>query len=670
MEYVSEKVIKGIEVSDGKITRSYVINRLSGKKIEQNGAECGVSYFVKVGSMRKKAYFDSNQMQVEKIDGSGLTLGITHGGVDWKISVCFDPDAKSGVLRKTLKLKVSNPQIIIDYVQLDGFDVSDAGFVWSIPKAKERVYIPAYITTMGQPYYVNDMFMGGEFPMADNRIENCFAYSRYYLGRSFDEISKDGEYMSVPFVMGSGERAEFYSMRRDFFEYLSTVSAQPAKFRIQFNSWYDNMLDIDSDRIEKSFRAIADGFSKAGLRPLDAYVVDDGWIDYTAPKFWAFDAKKFPDEFNRESKLTEELGSAFGVWFGPRGGYTSQTPKYAKLLSSIGYNRCRQSADICTCDPKYIKDLCAKMADFCARYNVGYFKIDGFAATPCKSSKHSHPKGVGDGLYFYTYLWEEWTKGFEAIRKVKPDVFLNVTSYAHCSPWFLKWCDAVWLNNCGDMGYVGGGDNLSQCLNYRDGKYRDFFEERQLQFPASNIYNHEPCYALRNCNPALRGNMREPDDAHPTVKYDLEQFRQYLYMCMMRGSGFVELYFSPQMFDGERYKVASEVLSWAESNFDVIKRSRFFGGAPEEDNVYGYYAKGEDRAILAVRNSSDKAKEYVFDEDLLGFGESKFKVEQFYPKADGESVGAQGGFEVKLAPYEIKLFDLSLKKRINANKTY
>ena len=44
---------------------------------------------------------------------------------------------------------------------------------------------------------------------------------------------------------------------------------------------------------------------------------------------------------------------------------------------------------------------------------------------------------------------------------------------------------------------------------------------------------------------------------------------------MMRGTGFAELYFSPQMFDRERYAAAAEVLNWAEENFDILRNSVF-----------------------------------------------------------------------------------------------
>lgn len=99
-----------------------------------------------------------------------------------------------------------------------------------------------------------------------------------------------------------------------------------------------------------------------------------------------------------------------------------------------------------------------------------------------------------------------------------------------------------------------------------------FFDVCGLQFPAAHLYNHEPCYALRNRNLAKKTNA--------PVTFTDEQFRTYLRRCMMRGSGLAELYFSPAMMDGEKWKIAAQELSLAERNFDTLSASRFFGGSP------------------------------------------------------------------------------------------
>ena len=296
------------------------------------------------------------------------------------------------------------------------------------------------------------------------------------------------------------------------------------------------------------------------------------------------------------------------------------------------------------------------MAEFCTKYNVSYFKIDGFAITPCKSSRHDHPKGKGDGIEFYTFLWEEWIKGFEHIRSVQPDVFLNITSYAHCSPWFLKWCDAVWINNCGDMGYEGKGTSLNRCLNYRDSAYKDFFDVRQLQFPTAYIYNHEPCYAERNYDPPL------PNPSHKTVVYSYEEFEQYMYFCLMRGTGFVEVYFSPSMFDDKRWAIASETLAWAEENFSVLRNAEFFGDNPTDGGVYGYYAFDGKRAIMSIRNSDDAPHTYTLVNAKRCHNDSAYTISQYYPKAQFSAEVAKGeSFDISLQPFEAKIFYINLK---------
>ena len=310
---------------------------------------------------------------------------------------------EGGLIKKSAAISCES-DVFIEYVAFGG-GRADGKFSWCAPLTK-RVYVPSPIAAMGQPVYSGDLFFGMESPVAENTILGGRICMKYHTGRYFSEVADGGVYRLPSVVVGAGEKAGFKEMRRAFFAYVRTFS-RPEKFRIQYNSWYDNMLDIDPKNIESSFTAVYEGFKKAGLRPLDCYVVDDGWTEYKKPLFWQFN-QKFKDGFGAQAELTRSFGSSFGVWFGPRGGYTTQTPKYARLLSKIGYPMNVLTGDICTGDKKYIADLCARMADFCRDYNVKYFKIDGFAIKPCRARGHRHPAAKGCGKAFYTFLWEEW----------------------------------------------------------------------------------------------------------------------------------------------------------------------------------------------------------------------------------------------------------------------
>lgn len=76
------------------------------------------------------------------------------------------------------------------------------------------------------------------------------------------------------------------------------------------------------------------GLTQHGVAPMDAYVVDDGWNDYTKG-FWCFN-DKFPQELYPSAALAKKFASNFGLWLGPRGGYTLDTPRFAKHIQKAG----------------------------------------------------------------------------------------------------------------------------------------------------------------------------------------------------------------------------------------------------------------------------------------------------------------------------------------------
>lgn len=90
-------------------------------------------------------------------------------------------------------------------------------------------------------------------------------------------------------------------------------------------------------------------------RRLMPYVVDDGWVDYKSG-FWSFN-KKFPNQLYDTTQLTSKIGSHFGLWLGPRGGY-GRPDLFAKKMEKRGlgaYNA--EAKDICIADKTYIKNV-------------------------------------------------------------------------------------------------------------------------------------------------------------------------------------------------------------------------------------------------------------------------------------------------------------------------
>ena len=80
-------------------------------------------------------------------------------------------------------------------------------------------------------------------------------------------------------VAGAARSTEQKVIQADFFEYIKSI-ATPSEFRTQYNSWFDNMMKISDENILASFIEIDRELNKAEVRPLDSYVVDDGWNAY------------------------------------------------------------------------------------------------------------------------------------------------------------------------------------------------------------------------------------------------------------------------------------------------------------------------------------------------------------------------------------------------------
>ena len=131
------------------------------------------------------------------------------------------------------------------------------------------------------------------------------------------------------------------------------------------------MMKIDDENILESFIEIDRELNNAEVRPLDSYVVDDGWNAYndgtlgagSYPQsgseinkegFWTFN-EKFPDELTPSSELVQKFGSNFGVWVGPRGGYNFYGT-LANIIEKAG-NGSKAGGSIDVADRVYVENL-------------------------------------------------------------------------------------------------------------------------------------------------------------------------------------------------------------------------------------------------------------------------------------------------------------------------
>ncbi len=585
-------------------------------------------------------------------------------------------------MRKYLEISVPEEDKLdaeIDYIDLESLNVTNSKDTWTIPTNEGSIVgMPKERAILGQPFYADGMFFGCEFPAADTQIvtengDQKIGRPRYYTGKTMERLAYDKQassaddgsicYTTWPTVAGSANGTDYRVVQADFFDYINDI-ATPAEFRIQYNSWYDDEKNISDETILSSFAEIDRELSNTELRPLDSYVVDDGWTNYSAnPGFWEFN-NKFPNGFTPSSELVQSIDAQIllvelGVWIGPRGGYGTNGTIAAELdKQNLSVNA---GGSIDVADRTYLKKYAELVCEFQDKYHVNYWKWDGFAdeaqynhynqyGAKDGEPKHTnvvlngktegHMIGGANQMYHCSDMWEAWIDLYEVVRANAeknniPNYWISSTTHTIPSPWLLQWVNSVWLQCQFDHARTAHGSTVHDGnLNARDAVYYSFVEKHQFQFPLDHIYNHDPVY----------GKSGTAMDATTATA---EQFQNYLYTMAGRGTAFWELYYSDSIFDAEKYEVNAEFLKWYEENFHLLSNARMFGkwpvvgvtldtGAAAKDagghtqlnndgkgvyNTYGYAGFEGDEGILTVRNANDnKAQklDFTFNDATLG----------------------------------------------------
>lgn len=539
---------------------------------------------------------------------------------DWNISLLVSMDDDKHYLRKQLLIGIPENQrenARIDYIDGEHLKVNTGDVVWSRPTMGSGVGgMNGYLIATGQPFYIQGMFFGSEFPHTETSIDTeRTAHIRYFSGKSMatlqqeGRLNSEGQFETWKTVVGAARSTEVQVIQNDFFSYINEI-ATPSGFRTQYNSWYDFMLDIDENNIQSSFYEMEKGFTSHGMPPLDSYVVDDGWNAYGPWKaanttgFWQFNAK-FPNGLTNAANLSHRFSSNFGLWLGPRGGY-NYNGEFARFLETNG-NGARNPAtdDVITNHKRYLQKLEEFFLDNQEKYQINYWKFDGFTTSPPTVVSDQYISGGEEGMYYMTEHWERWIDILKKIREKSDsqgqNMWINLTCYVNPSPWYLQWANSVWIQNSNDIGRINTGRarQVDQLLTYRDGRYYDFVKNRQFQFPFANVYNHDPIYGKTGTN--LANQMTD------------DEFRAYLYMMATRGTAFWELYYSYTMMnEGQKWRINAEFMRWANEFFPVLRNARLVGGNPDNAEVYGYSCWEGSEGIVSVRNPSTTARSFTY----------------------------------------------------------
>ncbi len=667
----NDYIERRFSTKDNRLTTTEIVNkRIDGEKtlkIKPFSAE----FFI--GFRRKKAFgyttdfLSSNDLKVQNVNVLKRRVEFvfepyTYNGARITFIMSVQIEDNKHYMHKYIEMMVDPDRqhlITIDYIDCEHILIDTPEQMWTIGDI-DKAYLSKYHSALGQPFYINGMFFGSEFPLCENTINDGTAYIRYFSGKRFDELKLNcgHTFKTWNTVVGAARSLDGRVIREDFLTYIRDIS-RDVKPRFQYNSWYDHMHDITDENIAKSFMEIEKGLSQTLVPPLASYVVDDGFVDWHAD-FWKFNSK-FPNELYPASTLAKKFSSNFGLWNGPRGGYNNETGNFGKRLEKAGKGGYNKAAnDVCVSSLAYIKNITDYYLDYTKKFDINYWKLDGFLLTACPSKKHGHMTGGYNDMYQYTEMWENWINIFRKLRLSREalgkDLWINQTSYCNASPWFLQWADSLWIQNSGDIGFVDktkkleklSDKDVDRVLTYRDDRYYDFSVTRNYQFPHEFIYNHDPIY----------GNTAK-------ISMTDEEFRKYMFMMTTRGTAFWELYYSYNMFNKAKWRINADALRFIRNEYETLKTSQFIGGCPAEGEVYGYSCWSENKGIVSLRNPANRTQKIKITLDEA-FGVNKnaenMRLAFVYPynrQTEGRTYKYGDTFTINLAPLEAMIMKFS-----------
>jgi hypothetical protein len=468
---------------------------------------------------------------------------------------------------------------------------------------------------LGQPLYTTQSgtFWGIEFPAAYNYVEDRRLTCGYLWGRT---LEPGQTYITYRAVTGVSDDPAFN--QDTFFEYINLVRIRPLRLQVQYNSWFDFGGGVNKDTFTTTVKTIHNELvMERGCPPLKAYVIDDGWQDtgegvQWTDKTWKVNAKFDPD-FATSFKAVHEAQSNLGLWMSPgcNFGARRMVPRYRDQ----GFEALDNTMSLA--GPRYMALLEDRMVELTAS-GVTYFKLDGLFGHLNTRDFELHGERYGlpgmpqlglDGLgtsdkalndarydelktYYLVAGTERLIQIFKAMAEANPDVYIVISNGAYLSPWWLMHVDSSWMIMAGDA--AGGSDRTGE-LVYRDGVYYEIVTQERTQFPICALFNHEP-------KKTRSGESKEA-------------FRNYLYMNMSRGTGFIELYLKTAALQEYDWDVLAEGIQWAHAIFPTFTRSRMHGGNPRDQEVYGYTGWLKNQGYVSIHNPSDQKRRYSFTLD-------------------------------------------------------
>ena len=660
----NEFLSRTIKIEKGKIFTQKLHNKVANKEIfTKNDIEFKLRISEGTDIEDSDITLTSEDFTVKKVlkdEPSELIILVGNSDYKLNIEVHYQLQKENFYSNKFLVIH-SEKEITLERIDIEHISLDDIYQPYQIKQI--TAWGPAkWRPGLGQPLYTSTSatFWGTEFPASYNFVKNKTANCGYLWGK---QLKKGQPYTSCKSVFGVGDDPEF--IQDTFFEYIDQIRVRPLKLQVQYNSWFDFWNGVTKESFAGSVEKVSQELNtERGVKPLSAFVIDDGWQNAKtdwSDKVWKVNSK-FDTDFATSFKSVKDAKSTLGLWLSPGCNFGARPA--VPFMRKKGLEALDQYMSLA--GPQYMQLLEDRMLELTTQ-GITYFKLDGLfghlnrrefdfngsdygvPAMPQLDTKGFEPadKRLNNPIYdeLKTYYLVAGTERlmqiFEKMHKVNPDVYIVISNGAYLSPWWLMYIDAVWMINAGD---AASGSNRTQELVYRDGVYYDTWVKEKTQFPINSVFNHEP-------KKTKTGESKE-------------QFSEYLWMNLSRGTGFVELYMVTRNLSEADWDVLADGVKWVHKVFPYFKHARMHGGNPTQNEVYGYSGWNEHGGYASFHNPSDKAQTYSVSLDR-SFGtpaNRKFKTSSPLLNADelnGKTFSTGDHIKIALNPGEVKILEFS-----------
>jgi hypothetical protein len=428
----------------------------------------------------------------------------------------------------------------------------------------------------GSPLVDGDFFLGFEQPLSQcgvvaNRA-TCELLSGVPVG-----ANQSAEYSAVVGIAAPGQ------MRRDFLAYLERERAHPYRTFLHYNSWFDIGFFspyTQADALDR-IHAIGDELHVKRGVTLDSFLLDDGWDDHN--DLWKI-RSDFKDGFEPLKEAAAQYGTAPGVWLSPWGGYGP--PKQERLATARRDGYEIVAGGLALSGPKYYSRFHQAVTEMVTKYGVNQFKLDGTGNADQVVKGSAFSSDFDAAIHLISDL-----------RRLKPDIFINLSTGTYPSPFWLMYSDSIWRGG-DDTEAAGVGTWRERWITYRDADTYDEVVKAGRLYPLNSLMLHGIVYAKQA--PRL-----STDPGHDFAN----EVRSYF------GSGtqLQELYITPSLLTPANWDTLADAAKWSRNNAATLVDTHWVGGDPRWLQVYGWASWSPEKGILTLRNPSDHPQSITLD---------------------------------------------------------